>query len=68
MSSELKTLGHTYAGDDAMVEQVTNELCATHKCDPKVFNSELIKLVGSQGVYMCVCVYVRVCICAHMCM
>ena len=51
-----------------MVEQVTKELCTTHKCDPNVFNSELIKLVGSQGVYMCVCVYVRVWICAHMCM
>mmetsp|Transcript_56173 Transcript_56173/g.90944 ORF Transcript_56173/g.90944 Transcript_56173/m.90944 type:complete len:342 (+) Transcript_56173:3-1028(+) len=38
-------------GDDAMVEQVTKELCATHKCDPKVFDSELIKLVGSQGEY-----------------
>jgi hypothetical protein len=37
------------AGDDDKIEDIIKHLCATHKCDAKVFNPELIKLIGSQG-------------------
>ena len=40
------------AGDDEKIEAITKLLCATHKCDAKVFNAELIKLVGSQGAQL----------------
>ena len=39
-------------GDDEKIEAITKLLCATHKCDAKVFNAELIKLVGSQGAQL----------------
>lgn len=38
-------------GDDEKIAGITQELSATHKCDTSVFNTELIKLVGSQGPY-----------------
>ncbi len=37
------------AGDDDKIEDVIKHLSAKHKCDAKVFNPELIKLIGSQG-------------------
>jgi hypothetical protein len=38
-------------GDDDKVEGIIKELCATHKCQPTVFNAQLIKLVASQAEY-----------------
>ena len=36
-------------GDEDKIDEITKELSASHNCDGKVFNPELIKLVGSQG-------------------
>jgi ubiquitin-like 1-activating enzyme E1 A len=39
------------AGDEDKIAEITSELCAVHNCDPKVFDKDLIKQIGSQADY-----------------